>query len=92
MHRPPSFFALSMSALNLALEAQAVVGLRLAQFATGQGSARESLRMVTEKTAALTRAHQAAAMALATEGPIVATERVLRIYRRAVAANRRRLS
>jgi len=92
MPRHLSFFALSLNAFNLAFEAQTVVGLRLAQLATGQGSPRENLRMVTEKAAALTEAHQAAAIALATEGPIVATDRVLRIYRRAVAANRRRLS
>lgn len=92
MRRQASIFDLSMAAFRLGIDAQAVMGLRLAQLAAGRGSAREITRMVTEKAAALTGAQHAATLALATEGPFGATARVLGVYRRIVAANRRRLS
>jgi hypothetical protein len=91
MRRTPSPFDLSFAMLRLGLEAQAVVGLRFMQAATGGGSVRENTRMVSEKIAALGEAQQAAALGLATNRPAGAIDQALCIYRRHVRANHRRL-
>jgi hypothetical protein len=91
MRRTTSLLDLPFAMLHLGLEAQAVVGLRLMQAATGGGSARENARMISEKITALAEAQRAAALGLATDGPAGAIDQALRIYRRHVRANHRRL-
>ena len=68
----------------LGLEAQGVIGLRLAQIALGQGSPAEAQLMMTEKILAL----MDAATIVATGGSAHA---VVEDYRRRVQANARRL-
>ncbi len=70
----------------LGLEAQQVIGMRLARIAAGRRGARfENERMVTEKIAAA----QEAAMSLMTGG---SPEKVVRRYRTNVRKNKARLS
>ena len=70
----------------LGMEAQQVIGMRLARIAAGGRGARfENERMVTEKVAAA----QEAAMSLMTGG---SPEKVVRRYRTHVRKNRTRLS
>jgi len=92
MRRTPSPLDLSFAMLRLGFEAQSVVGLRFMQAATGGGSVRENTRMVSEKITALGEAQQAAAAGLAANGPAGAIDQALRIYRRHVRANQRRLA
>jgi thioredoxin-like negative regulator of GroEL len=89
---PASLLSMSWSAFNLGLEAQAVVGLRLFQVATGNGSTAEVARMMQEKVETLFQAQQAASVAIATGRGEAAASRVLSVYRRRVRANRKRLS
>lgn len=89
---PASLFSMSWSAFNLALEAQAVVGLRLFQVAMGRGSTAELSRMVSEKVETLLTAQHAASLAFAAGNAEAVPARVLGVYRRRVRANRKRLS
>jgi hypothetical protein len=85
---------LAREAVQLGWEAQRVIALRLARLAAGGASARiESRRMVNEKAAAIAEAHAAiiGGAAIGRNGTTVA-KKVLRIYRKRVKANRRRLS
>ena len=75
---------LSTETAMLAVEAQSVIAMRLAQIAVGRGSAAETQLMVTEKMLALAQA----ATTLATGG---STRKVVRGYRKTVRANGRRL-
>ncbi|MEX0758564.1 MAG: hypothetical protein WD100_03190 [Tistlia sp.] len=89
----PPFFALSLQATRLALEAQQVIALRMLQLWSGDPrSRRESQRMITEKIAAATAASMTAATAIATgQSQSEVARRVLGGYSRKVRANRRRL-
>ncbi|MGJ3264236.1 MAG: hypothetical protein ACFE0R_13470 [Salinarimonas sp.] len=91
LQRP--WFDLWLASARLGLESQAVVGLRLFGMATGAvPAAREAGLMVPEKLGALADAHYLVARAALTgRGPATA-EDVVRIYRRRVRANRRRLT
>lgn len=91
-HVSPPWGGLVSQAASLCLEAQQVIALRLAQLASGRGSHREVVRMVIEKPAAFAAAQMEAALALAhgSKGQIAAG-RALRVYRRKVRANRKRL-
>jgi hypothetical protein len=86
------WFGLGFDSLKLAIEAQQVIALRLAKLATGGPAAsREATRMVTEKIAALTAA-QALLLRGARAGQAPrAAHNTVRLYRRRVAANKRRL-
>jgi hypothetical protein len=68
----------------LTLEAQSVIGMRLAQIALGQGTPAEAQRMVTEKMLAF----MDAATIVATGG---SAEAIVEGYRKRVQANARRL-
>lgn len=92
MRRLPTFFSLAVEAFRLGVEAQAVIGLRLFQAATGAASPEENSRMISEKVEAVGLAHQAAALAMAAGRPDVAAERAMRVYRGLARANRRRLT
>ena len=80
------WWKLGVDASMLAMEAQAVIGLRLAKLAAGGTAAQaEAQRMVGEKLLAAGEA----ALLVASGG---STARVIAGYRRKVRANRRRLS
>jgi len=85
---------LTMQAAVIGFEAQSVMALRFMRFATGGARAQsEARRMVTEKVMALGEAQSAATVAAikGDRGHRVATK-VLRVYKRRVRKNRRRLS
>lgn len=75
---------LTLDTTLLGLEAQGVIGMRLAQIAMGQGTPAEAQLMVTEKMLALVDA----ATTLAAGG---SAHMVVQDYRRQVQANARRL-
>ncbi len=81
-----SWLAMGTDLAMLGIEAQMVIGQRIAMLMVGGPKARaEAQRMVTEKVLAA----GTAAMTLATGG---SPHKVVRGYRRKVRANRRRLS
>jgi hypothetical protein len=83
-----------LGAAALAAEAQWVIGLRLMLMAGGGTvAAAEAQRMVSEKMLAAAQAQLAAGLALATgRGLDGAARAAANPYRRAVRANRRRLT
>lgn len=88
-----SWFDLAADSWRLGLEAQAVVGLRLAKLATGDAAAAaEARRMVTEKVLAAAEAQARTMGDILTGHAHHAPKRNLALYRRKVRANRRRLS
>lgn len=91
--RTAPWLSLSYDVMRLGVEAQSVIALRMLRLATGGALAkRESGRMVAEKTAAAIEAQTATALAAATGVRGAALpKKALRIYRRRVRANRRRL-
>lgn len=81
-----TWVGLGLDALQLQVEAQRVIGLRMFKLMQGGAAAQaEAHRMVTEKTTAAAEA----ALTLATGG---SAKKVLRRYRSHVRANGRRLS
>jgi hypothetical protein len=88
------WFAIARDAGRLAIEAPAVVTLRLARLARGGRRGRtEARRMVVEKAAALGEANVAAARALLSGGgPSAIANKALKVYSRRVTRNRRRLA
>jgi geranylgeranyl pyrophosphate synthase len=88
------WLGVAYDAARLLFEAQWVVAARMSRIAAGGAVAEtEVQRMVTEKTAAFMEAQIAAASAFAggRKGP-AAAKRALRVYRKRVRGNRRRLS
>jgi hypothetical protein len=80
------WIGLGFDALNLHVEAQRVIGLRMIRLAQGGAAAQaEASRMVTEKAAAMAEA----ALTLASGG---SAKKVVRRYRTHVRANQRRLT
>ncbi len=92
MRRRSSLFSLSLAAMRLAADAQAVVSLRMIYAATGQASPLETRRMVNEKVAALFEAQNAIAAAFFLGRPRAAPSKVIAVYGKRVRANRRRLT
>ena len=91
--RNPTFWDLSLDTFTLGLEAQQVIALRLAKFATGgDPHGHEAQRMIFEKAEAAVDAHIGMVHALTTGTVELAPCRAIAIYRRKVRANRRRLS
>ena len=85
---------LAMQAVATGFEAQSVMALRFMRLAAGGARAQsEARRMVTEKVMALGEAQSAAAVAAikGDKGHRVATK-ALRVYKRRVRKNRRRLA
>ena len=88
----PSWLGLSLRMWQATLEAQQVIGLRLARLVGGDHSAwTETTRMTSEK-AALGEAQTAAMMALLTGKAAAVPSRTLALYRRKMRANRKRLT
>ena len=87
-----SWIGLSLDAWQMGIEAQQVIGLRLAKIAMGGAAgSQEATLMVSEKmqTAVAVQGDMAMALMNGTADGIPA--RTLATYRRKVAANRRRL-
>ena len=86
------WLTLSFKAVQMGIEAQSVVALRMLRFASG-GARSEATRMVAEKVAAAAEA-QAVAAAAAASGrqPHVVAGKALNVYKKRVRANKRRLS
>jgi hypothetical protein len=89
-----AWFALSSRAAVLGWEVQGVAALRLMRMASGGAWAdAECRRMVTEKVAALAEAQAAVASAAIAPGRHhQVANKVLRVYKRRVRRNRRRLT
>src|SRR5580658_2369636 len=88
------WFALSLQTAKLGWESQGVIALRVMRMAMQPAhSQTEARRMVTEKVAALGEA-QAAAVAAVIKGDKNhrVAKKVLRVYKKRVSANRRRLT
>lgn len=93
MLTPFGFWTLGLDLAQLASEAQAVVALRLARFASGdERSGAEVVRMVSEKMMALGEAHMHVASAAASGQLGDVGPKVVSLYRKKVRANQRRLS
>ena len=92
MYNP--WFALSLNAAQLGIEAQSVIALRMLRFASGGGRMEaEATRMVTEKVAAAVEAQTAAAVAAVSGHPQhVVANKALKVFKKRVRANKRRLS
>jgi hypothetical protein len=88
------WLALSFKVLQLGIEAQNVVALRMMRLASGGvGTEAEMNRMIVEKTAAVAEAQFAAATAAAAgNADHVVANKALAVFRKRVRANRRRLS
>lgn len=89
-----AWFALGLKAAQMGVEAQSVIALRMLRLASGGGRMEaEATRMVTEKVAAAAEAQTAAAMAVIRGRPQhVVAGKALKVFKRRVAANKRRLS
>ena len=88
------WIALGFQTIQLGMEMQSVIALRLMRLAAGGASGRtEASRMIAEKIAAAGEAQMAAASAVMTGRPDnVVAGKVLRVLRKRVRANKRRLS
>jgi hypothetical protein len=69
-----------------------VMTTRILRMMTGSMSVGEAKRMFTEKQTVYSRAQLSGARALLTGGPVEASLEMMDVYRRAVRANRSRLS
>jgi hypothetical protein len=92
MYNP--WLALSLNAVQLGIEAQSVIALRMLRFASGGARMEaEAKRMVTEKVAAAVEAQTATVLAAVSGRPQhVVANKALKVFKKRVRANRRRLS
>jgi hypothetical protein len=91
--KQPSWLRLSFDFWRAGLEAQQVIGLRLAKLAGGGAAATAEMnRMVSEKMSAALEAQQAAAAAVLTGKPGQIPSRTVALCRRKMRANYKRLS
>jgi len=87
------WFDLSMDTVRLGLEAQSVIGMRMAKAAWGGPEAQaEVQRMVAEKGKAAWDANLMLTKSLLTGEGHLAPARAVALYRRRVNANKRRLA
>lgn len=84
--------SLAFDSWALAWEASAVVGLRLAEIARGDGTLAEASLMTSEKISAAMELQASLVAGGLTMTPLQGAERAVRLYRRKVRANRRRLN
>ena len=88
-----AWLALTFQTAQLGLDAQRVVALRLMRLSGGGAAgATEARRMVADKMAALTEAQLAAAAAVLTGDSHRLANKVLRVFKKRVRANRNRLA
>ena len=87
------WLALTFQAAQFGLEVQSVMTLRLMRVAAGGIRGRREARlMVVEKMAALTEAQVAAAATIMTGRSHIVAKKVVRVFKKRVRANRKRLS
>jgi hypothetical protein len=87
------WIALAADSLDLAIESQDVIGLRLARAASGRFDAcDEAVRMVVEKAFAAWDTAVVVTESMIQGEPHLAASRTLALYRRRVQANQRRLA
>lgn len=87
------WIALAADSLDLAIESQAVIGLRLARAASGRFDAcDEAVRMVVEKAFAAWDMAMVVGESLIQGEPHLAATRTVALYRKRVQANQRRLA
>ncbi len=88
------WFVLSLKAVQMGVEAQSVIALRTLRLASGGARMEaEATRMVTEKVAAAAEAQTVAVVAaMGGHSQHVVAGKTLKVYRKRVRANRRRLS
>lgn len=88
------WFSLIFKTVQLGIEAQSVIALRMIRFAAGGSAAQaEVRRMITDKVAAGVEAQTVAAWGVASgQKDAVVAGKVLRVVKRRVRANKRRLS
>ena len=88
------WLTLCFKTIELGIEAQSVIALRMMRLAAGGARGRaEASRMVAEKVSAFTDAQTAATAAILTgRRPKIVAGKVLNAYKKRVGANRRRLS
>ena len=85
--------ALAFDSWALAWESSAVIGLRLAQVAGGgSGTFSEITLMASEKISAAMELHASLVAAGLATTPLESAQQTVRLYRRKVRANRRRLT
>ena len=88
----PSWFGVSMSAMQLGVEAQSVIALRMMKMAAGGAAAEtEVRRMISEKTEAALDAQLQIGRSAMSGRLDLAPARAIALYRRRVRANQRRL-
>jgi hypothetical protein len=87
------WFALSLNALQMGIEAQTVIALRMLRLASGGALMKaEASRMATEKVAAAVEAQTVAAVAtISGRPPHVVANKALKVLKKRVRANKRRL-
>jgi hypothetical protein len=91
--RATNWFGLSLDTFQLALEAQTVIGLRLAKIAQGDAAAwTEANLMFAEKAQAVTELQTGVFLAAVAGAPRVTPRKAVAHLRKKVRANRRRLS
>jgi hypothetical protein len=84
---------MEIQATMLGIESQQVIMLRLAKLAAGDSAASaEAGRMVTEKVHAMADCGHLLLRAAIDGHPNLGADKIIRRYRKAVRANRRRLS
>jgi hypothetical protein len=88
------WFSLTLKTIQLGVEAQSVVALRMMRLAAGgAGAPTEARRMIADKIAAGVELQGLAASSLASgRGNTVVAEKTLRVLKKRVRANKRRLS
>jgi hypothetical protein len=88
------WFALSLKAVQMGIEAQSVIALRMLRLASGGARMEaEASPMVTEKISAASEAQTVAAVATMSGQPQhVVAGKTLKVYKKHVRANRQRLS
>lgn len=87
------WFSFSLDAMQFTLEAQSVIGMRLAKAAWGGAAAHdEAALMVVEKTVAALDAQCLMARSFIQGEGHLGPARAMALYRRRVRANQRRLS
>ena len=84
---------LSLKAVQMGMEAQSVIALRMLRLATGGARMEaEASRMVTDKVPAAEAQAVAAVSALSGRAPHVVASKAPRVVKKRVRANKRRLS
>jgi hypothetical protein len=88
------WLALTFKAAQLGMDAQRVIALRMMRLAAGgMAGQNESLRMISEKIAAVGEAQAAALSAIASgQKDTVIAKKVLRVFEKRIRANKRRLT